>query len=175
MSTEQKNTKYLQEGDCIAYPLPSGEYGGAVVCRVYRYRDLHNYFLLITDVKEAEVPEMRHFKEASTFGREVKSYLDDVLLIWEKRMPGFYGKFIKVGQVSIDPEKIHIGAFRHQTTFFEFEESVRRIAIIDYLERKPYPISSLIKEAMSEEAPLPQAENPSDLDPMPPNEAQDSL
>lgn len=144
-----KNFSYNQafrEGDCLAFQLTDGQFAGIVICKVHNYRQVNKYFFLITNLLQNNLPQLSDFMNAVTYGREEKNYLDDVLLVLDKRLPAFFGKFQIVGNVPMDPDTFRIGSFRHQNSSAELEYSVRSIPKIQYLERKPYPIPSLLKK-----------------------------
>lgn len=136
-----------QEGDCLAFQLSSGEYGGIIVCHIHSYRDKHKYFLMITNLRKNVVPNLDDFLKSKTFGRKFKNFVDDVLIVWGGKVESFEDRMHLIGNIPLDKQAFRIGAYRNQASFSEFEESVMKAAYIDYQERNPYPIVSLRKKS----------------------------
>ncbi|MDX2304742.1 MAG: hypothetical protein NW226_18170 [Microscillaceae bacterium] len=135
----------LKLGDCVHFRLSNGKYSGAIISKALNYRGYHNFFFLITNIYKDQAPHFEDFLSAQTFGREKNNYLDDVLIINERFMVNFAGRFEVAANIQLNSEVYRFGAYRHQQTFPEFERSVLHFPKIDYTERKPYPIRFLIK------------------------------
>ncbi len=145
MTNKIQELQKFHLGDCISFQLSDGQYGGAVICKAYEYRGFHNYFFLITNILSEEPLTLNDFEKAKTYGRSENQFIDDILLIWEGALVNYPDPFQVVGQLNINPETFNIGSYRHQKTYREFEDSVLHMQEIDYTERKPYPIESLLK------------------------------
>ena len=139
---EKVNLKF---GDCVHFRLSNGKYAGAVICKALNYRGFHNFFFLITNIYKDQPPLFEDFLSAHTYGREKNNYLDDVLIVNERFMVNFRGTFEVVANIQLNSDSFRFGAYRHQQTFPEFERSILHLPKIDYTERKPYSIRSLIK------------------------------
>ena len=134
----------FKEGDCIVYNLSEGVFGGAIVYQVNHNSGLDTYFFLITSIQSQTEPTLEDFISSETFGRKEKNYLDDILLIWQKYLPDFEEHFKLIGNLNIVKNGYKLGAYRHQSTFDEFEFSISKLSEIDYMERASYPVQSFI-------------------------------
>jgi hypothetical protein len=142
----ENNQILFQQGDCLTFQLSDGNFGGVIIYEAQEYREVMiKYFVLVTNVYQASPPTLEDFIQAKTYGRTGSTpYLDDILLIWNKRLVNFGNKLQTVGNLQID-NSLEMGGFRHQYSFLEFDESVKRTQKIDYMERGEYPIQNFIR------------------------------